>query len=138
MQDRFRATKTTGEGFASERLRLPHRGFQRDCHSCQGIGGSVQLDLTLQCSKSIFSFVEVDKPEYFYLYRISYAWYAAIGFFMTVTIGLIASLFAARTFKRCEGVEPHKKILERAVSGYRFHTCSMFYMRQLLRDRCGD
>ena len=58
--------------------------------------------MTFQCSKSIFSFVEVDKPEYFYLYRISYAWYAAIGFFMTVTLGLIASLFAARTFNRCD------------------------------------
>ena len=42
-------------------------------------------------------FLDVGDPEYFYLYRISYAWYAAIGFFMTVTVGLIASLFAART-----------------------------------------
>ena len=49
MQDRFRPTKTAGGGTASERRRLPQRGFQRDesddCQRCHGVSGSVSLDL---------------------------------------------------------------------------------------------
>ena len=46
MQDRFRPTKTAGGGTASERRRLPQRGFQRDdCQRCHGVSGSVPFDL---------------------------------------------------------------------------------------------
>ena len=38
------------------------------------------------------SSVAEDEASYFYLYRISYAWYATLGFFMTVTLGFAASL----------------------------------------------
>ena len=34
-----------------------------------------------------------DTPEYFYLYRISYAWTSAIGFLFTVLMGIMAGGF---------------------------------------------
>ena len=34
-----------------------------------------------------------EAPEYFYLYRISYAWTSAIGFMITVLVGIIAGGF---------------------------------------------
>ena len=34
-----------------------------------------------------------DTPEYFYPYRISYAWTSAIGFLATVLMGVMAGLF---------------------------------------------
>ena len=34
-----------------------------------------------------------DTPEYFYLYRISYAWTSAIGFMVTVLMGIMAGGF---------------------------------------------
>ena len=34
--------------------------------------------------------------EYFYLYRISYAWYSFIGFCMTVVVGLLVSAIYRR------------------------------------------
>ena len=33
-----------------------------------------------------------DPESYFYLYRISYAWYALIGFLVTMAVGLVTSL----------------------------------------------
>ena len=36
------------------------------------------------------SLLEKD-PEYFYLYRISYAWYSFIGFVTTFTVGILVS-----------------------------------------------
>ena len=34
-----------------------------------------------------------EAPEYFYLYRISYAWTSAIGFLITVLVGILAGGF---------------------------------------------
>ena len=34
---------------------------------------------------------EMSKDDYFYLYRISYVWYALIGFMVTFSIGFIVS-----------------------------------------------
>ena len=36
------------------------------------------------------SLIEIE-PEYFYLYRISYAWYSFIGFVTTFTVGILVS-----------------------------------------------
>ena len=32
-----------------------------------------------------------EEEEYFYLYRISYAWTSAIGFFVCVVVGVVVS-----------------------------------------------
>ena len=37
-----------------------------------------------------------EAPEYFYLYRISYAWTSAIGFLITVLVGITAGWLKSR------------------------------------------
>ena len=41
---------------------------------------------------------EVEDKEYFYLYRISYTWYAFIGFALTVAIGAFTSSLYTRFY----------------------------------------
>ena len=45
-----------------------------------------------------------DNSDYFYLYRISYAWYACIGFMLTLVIGIVTSLlfnlYLKQTFRK--------------------------------------
>jgi hypothetical protein len=45
----------------------------------------------LQSSTTLPDMVE-SEPEYFYLYRISYAWYSFIGFMTTFIVGSLVSL----------------------------------------------
>ena len=47
--------------------------------------------------------------EYPYLYRVSYAWFALIGFTVTVVLGLAASELAALV-SRCESGEPDRDL----------------------------
>ena len=42
------------------------------------------------------------ETEYFYLYRISYAWYSMIGFLITVGVGLLVSVL----YSKISGFEP--------------------------------
>ena len=41
-----------------------------------------------------------EAPEYFYLYRISYAWTSAIGFLITVLVGIITGGFRRGTWQQ--------------------------------------
>ncbi|XP_058802925.1 putative sodium-dependent multivitamin transporter [Phymastichus coffea] len=38
-----------------------------------------------------------DQSQYFYLYRISYVWYGAIGFAVTILVGIVVSLLSRAT-----------------------------------------
>lgn len=50
--------------------------------------------------KMYICFRKIDDTSYFYLYRISYMWYAPLGFLITVIVGLIVSNIVRCTFKR--------------------------------------
>ena len=51
-----------------------------------------------QMSPSILTSV-TEAPEYFYLYSISYAWTSAIGFLITVLVGITAGWFNMETWQ---------------------------------------
>ena len=50
-------------------------------------------DTEVVTSHPMTSDMTQDTPEYFYLYGISYAWTSAIGFLVTVLMGIMAGLF---------------------------------------------
>ena len=45
---------------------------------------------------------DITEDSYFYLYRISYAWYAFIGFIVTFSVGLVVSFVAERIIRSGE------------------------------------
>jgi len=49
--------------------------------------------------------LQPDGSEYFYLYRISYAWYSFIGFTVTILVGLIVSAIYRKITNQPETVE---------------------------------
>ena len=59
--------------------------LQLSTDNCTGVIASAAEDLSQ--AKSISD----GDQEYFYLYRISYAWYAMLGFAITVVVGWAAS-----------------------------------------------
>ena len=54
---------------------------------------SATRDPEVVTSHPMTSDMTQDTPEYFYLYGISYAWTSAIGFLVTVLMGVMAGLF---------------------------------------------
>ena len=50
-------------------------------------------------------------PEYYYLYKISYAWYAMIGFLITLTIGMATSEIARIIRSDYKRSKPHPDLL---------------------------
>ena len=45
---------------------------------------------------------DITEDSYFYLYRISYAWYALIGFIVTFSVGLVVSFVVERIVRSVE------------------------------------
>ena len=53
---------------------------------------------------------DITEDSYFYLYRISYAWYAFIGFIITFTVGFIVSFVAERIVRSGESRREKQRI----------------------------
>ena len=49
---------------------------------------------------------DITEDSYFYLYRISYAWYAFIGFIVTFSVGLVVSFVTERIVRSGEKDKP--------------------------------
>ena len=71
----------------------------------------VTKTIILQTSNLNTTFASAKEEEsYFYLYRISYTWYAFIGFTLTLVIGTISSLAYHRLYYSnrisCNDIDP--------------------------------
>ena len=53
---------------------------------------------------------DIPEDNYFYLYRISYAWYAFIGFIVAFSVGLMVSFVAERIGRSGESRREKQKI----------------------------
>ncbi|XP_035741642.1 uncharacterized protein LOC118450204 [Vespa mandarinia] len=61
------------------------------------------VDTIKNITKNLYiCFRKIDDTSYFYLYRISYMWYAPLGFLITVIVGLLVSNIVRCTFKRTQ------------------------------------
>lgn len=62
-----------------------------DTDSCPATNSSLITDVFTSTLKSVVAAEAEEEPHYFYLYRISYMWYAVIGFLITFFLGIIFS-----------------------------------------------
>ncbi|KAM7346481.1 putative sodium-dependent multivitamin transporter [Cochliomyia hominivorax] len=62
-----------------------------DTDSCPATTSTLVTDIFTSTLKSLVKAETEEKPHYFYLYRISYMWYAVIGFLITFILGIVFS-----------------------------------------------
>ena len=70
-------------------------------------------DSTKIMEQSIYSKLnsqDITEDSYFYLYRISYAWYAFIGFIVTFSVGLVVSFVVERIVRSGESRREKQRI----------------------------